>query len=157
MRVSMVQWWSQRLRQLRNRTFLRAAMAAGALVSTADHDVRLSEQLALDDLLARLEELRVYDVHVGVELHRGYAERIKADPEKGRRTAIDAISAFRGDEEHGLLILYVAATIAGADQELTATEQQTLAEIADALGLSAQEALARIWGPAAQAAGRENA
>ena len=151
MSTSMGNWWSQSLARLRNRTFLRAAMAAGALVSTADHRVRLSEQLALDDLLARLEKLRVYEVHIGVELHRGFAEQISADPAKGKRTAIEALSAFRGDEEHGLLILYVAATIAGADQELAEPERRMLTEIADELGLPAQESLARIWGEAAPA------
>jgi|GEM_PF-4607917 len=35
-------WWSKKVAQRRNRGFLNAAMAAAALVSTADDDVRLS-------------------------------------------------------------------------------------------------------------------
>ncbi len=120
-------------------------MAAAALVSTADEDVRLSEQLALDQLLERMDLLRVFDPHTGVDLHRRFVDGIGAHRGHGRREALAALTAFRGDEDQGLLILYVAAGIAKADQNLSEPEERALHEICDALGLPAQESLARIW------------
>jgi tellurite resistance protein len=121
-------------------------MAAAALVSTADRDVRLSEQFALDRLLERTKQLRVFDPRAGVELHRRYVERILAKSGNGRRDAIDSISSFRGDEERGLLILYVGAVVANADGDLSEAETRALADVSTALGLPMEESLDRIWG-----------
>jgi tellurite resistance protein len=146
LRASILEYWTNQIQRLRGRGFLDAAMAAAALVSTADEDVRLSEQYALDHLVQRMDELRLFDPHAAVDLHRRYVERIEADSKNGRREAIGSISSFRGDEEKGLLVLYVGAVVAKADGDLSEPETQALAEIATALGLPAKEALDRIWG-----------
>ena len=146
MRVSILERWSTKVQQIRGRRFLDAAMAAAALVSTADEDVRLSEQFALDRLLQRMQQLRVFDPRAGVELHRRYVERITAESGDGRRDAIDSVSSFRGDEEQGLLILYVGAVVARADGDLSEPERRALADISSALGLPMEESLGRIWG-----------
>ncbi len=49
------------------------------------------------------------DPHAGVELHRGYAECIEAERNRGRRDALESVARFRGDEEQSLLILYGGA------------------------------------------------
>lgn len=146
MRASIRELWSRKVRQLRNKRFLDAAMAAGALVSTADGVVCLSEQLALDELIARMDKLEVFDKHAGVDLHRNFVEGIEADPDAGRRAAMKAVSAFRGDAEHGQLILYVGATIARADLELTQNERRALEEICEGLGLEAAASLELVFG-----------
>ena len=94
MKASIRELWSREVARLRNHPFLEAAMAAGALVSTADGVVRLSEQLALDAWIARIERLQVFDEHAGVNLHRDYVEGIQADTVKGRRRALDRVAAF---------------------------------------------------------------
>jgi tellurite resistance protein len=121
-------------------------MAAAALVSTADEDVRLSEQFALDRLLERMKQLRIFDPRAAIELHRRYVERIMAESGNGRRDVIDSVSAFRGEEEQRLLILYVGAIVARADGDLSEPEERALADIASALDLSKDESLDRIWG-----------
>jgi tellurite resistance protein len=145
-RASILERWSTKVQRIRSRRFLDSAMAAAALVSTADEDIRLSEQYALDRLLERMEQLRVFDPRAGVELHRRYVERIAADSGDGRRDAIDSVSSFRGDQEKGLLILYVGAVVAKADGNLSESETRALGEIATALGLPVEESLGRIWG-----------
>jgi len=144
-KVSILDRWSRKIQQLRQRAFLEAAMAAAALVSTADEDVRLSEQLALDRVLDRLDRLRVFDPHTGVELHRRYAESILADPSQGRLAAIQALVSFDGSDEERLLILYVAAVIAKADQVLSNLERGALDQICQALSLPVEPSLERIW------------
>jgi tellurite resistance protein len=121
-------------------------MAAAALVSTADEDVRLSEQYAIDRVLERMKQLRVFDPRAGVELHRRYVERITDETGDGRQDAIDSVASFRGDEEQGLLILYVGAVVAKADGDLSEAETRALADISSALGLPVEESLDRIWG-----------
>ncbi len=145
MRASVLERWSDKVQQHRSRRFLDAAMAAAALVSSADSDVRLSEQLAIDSLLGRMDKLQLFDPHAGVELHRRYAERIKAEHNRGRRDALDSVAKFRGDEEQSLLILYVGAVVAKADGHLSEQEESALADICETLALPAEESLARIW------------
>ncbi len=137
--------WSSKVARLRNRSFLDAAMAAAALVSAADDDVRLSEQIALDALLERIDKLQVFEPQTAVDIHRDYVERFAADPVLGRKRALDGLAGFRGDEQDRLLILYVGAVIARADSELSDLEEQALADICSALGLPPEESLARVW------------
>ena len=146
MKATIRERWSEQLQRLHNRKFLDASMAAAALVSAADEDVRLAEQYAVDALLERLERLRVFDPHAGVDIHRNYADQILEDREAGRKLALDSIASMRGDEERGLLILYVGAVVARSDGNLSAPEMTALAEISDALGLPERESLDRIWG-----------
>lgn len=142
--ISFLERWSQQIARIRDRHFLEAAMAAAALVSTADHETRLSEQIALDHLLARLEKLRIFDPHRAVDLHRSFAQAIEADAALGRRKAIDVVSSFKGKGNDAHLILYVAASIARANRGLPRAERELLSEIQEQLGLPA-EALDRIW------------
>ena len=146
MRASILERWSTKVQRIRGRRFLDAAMAAAALVSTADEDVRLSEQFALDRLFERMEQLRIFDPRAGIELHRRHVERIMAESGSGRRDAIDSVASFRGDEDRRLLILCVGATVARADGDLSAPERQALADISSALGLPLEESLDRIRG-----------
>ena len=146
MRPSILERWSEQVQRLRNRRFLDASMAAAALVSAADRDVRLSEQMTLDQLLERMDRLRVFDPHAGVNLHRSYTERILADPESGRKKALASIASFAGDAERGLLVLYVGAAVAKADGELSDAEIEALAQISAALELPDPQSLDRIWG-----------
>ncbi len=152
MRVSLRDRWSRRVGRFRNRSFLDAAMAAAALVASAGPEIRLAEQLALDEVLERLDQLRVYDAHTGVDLHQLYVKQLQADPELGLQQVLDSIRAFRGDPDRGMLILYVAAFVARADGELSEPDRFALGHIADALGLALEPALQRIWGePAGRA------
>lgn len=146
MKATIRERWSDQVQRLKNRKFLDAAMAAAALVSAADDDVRLSEQVAIDNLLERLERLRVFDPHAGVDIHRDYVGQILANREQGRAQALSRVASFQGDEERGLLILYIGATVARADGNLSPIEMSALGEIAAALGLPDEESLDRIWG-----------
>jgi tellurite resistance protein TerB len=145
MGLSIREHWSREIRKLRSRSFLDASMAAAALITTSDQEVRLAEQLALDRVLERLDELRVFDPHTGVELHRRYAEQLEADPHQGRSRILALVSHFRGDTHHAELILYVAAAVAMADSDLSGNEQQLLGDLCQHLGLSADRDLPRIF------------
>ena len=120
-------------------------MAAAALVSTADDDVRLSEQLALDEVFERIRTLYAFEPQTAVDLHREIAREIAKDPIEGRTRALERVGRFEGNEDDRLTILYVAAVIARADLELSQSEENALAQICERLALSTDVALAQIW------------
>jgi len=146
MRARLLDPWTRKAARRRNRTFLDAAMAAAALVATADEEVRLSEQLALDDALDRIDKLQVYEPGTAADLNRRFVEAIEADRAAGRQQALEALSRFEGDRDDRQIVLYVAAVIARADLELSSSEEETLQEIAERLDLPAHETLSEIWG-----------
>ncbi len=147
MSFGIVERWSKKVQRLRGRGFLDSAMAAAALVATADRDVRLSEQLALDELLGRLDALRLHDAKTGVEIHRRYAEGIGADPKAGAASAMASVAKMAGKADEAMTVLYVAGAIARADGDLSDPEQRVLADIAEALDVSFDDSVAEIWTP----------
>jgi tellurite resistance protein len=144
MKVGFLDAWSRRVAKRRERPFLEAAMAAAALVSMADEEVRLSEQLALNEVFGRIRTLYAFDPHTAVDLHREIAEGIAEDPQRGRRRALETVGRFEGNEDDRLSVLYVAAVIARADFDLSKAEEFTLGQICERLSLSTDEALERI-------------
>ena len=122
-------------------------MAAAALVSTADEDVRLSEQAALDQLLERLESLSLHDPKDGAEIHRRYASRIASDPKAGSKAALASVARLRGKSDQALMVLYVAGAIARADGKLSDVEQQVLERLAETLDVSYEDSVAQLWQP----------
>jgi hypothetical protein len=69
--VSILDGLNERIARHRNRDFLNAAMAAGALAAQADGTVTLSERYRIDGILARLERLRIYDPHKVAQIRSG--------------------------------------------------------------------------------------
>ena len=148
MRNDILDKWARKLAKRRNRSFLEASMAAAALVSMADEDVRLSELLALDDVLGQIDRLQSFEPNEAVDLHRGFTEKIQVDSVTGRTHALEVVAGFEGNQDDRLSILYVAAVIARADLDLSALEEAALQQICGCLGLSVEESLTKIWGVA---------
>ena len=145
MRNDILDKWARKVARRRNRPFLEASMAAAALVSMADEDVRLSELLALDEVLQRIDRLKLFEPNEAVDLHRRFTGEIQGDAVVGRRRAIEIVSSFAGNRDDRLSILYIAAVIARADLDLSALEEAALQQICECLGLSIEESLAKIW------------
>ena len=145
MKIGLLDAWTRRVAMRRQRPFLEAAMAAAALVSMADDEVRLSEQLALGEVIGRIRSLYAFESHTAVDLHREIAEKIANDPSEGRQRAFEMVERFEGNEDDRLSVLYVAAVIARADLDLSASEEIALEQICERLSLSTDYALERIW------------
>jgi len=98
--------YQAQVRRHRNRPFLRAAMAACALVSVASGAVSLRKRVRLDQLLETLDVLQVFDPHEGVDLFNEWVETLRSAPEEGRRLALEAIDEelVREPEQAELLI-----------------------------------------------------
>ena len=75
----------QELERHRRRPFLEAAMAACALIASADDEVSFSERARMDAVLESLAELRIFDPHQAVDLFNARIEALQADREAGRQ------------------------------------------------------------------------
>lgn len=125
--------------RFRNRQFLDAAMAAAALVATADGEVSFSELSALDDLLDTVQDLQIYDPHVAVDIYRDFADAIREDREAGYREAYRAVARVAENEEAASLVVRVAVAISRADGDFTPAETATISDMCGILGLPLPE------------------
>jgi len=118
----------------RDRQFLDAAMAASALVASADGEVSLAELLSRDEILARVEALQAFDSSAAVDSFRAFINAIEADAEQGRAAALKAVAKFGDDAQTSQLLLRAAMAIAKADAEFSVQEQAAIASLCEALG-----------------------
>ncbi len=116
------------------RAFVDAAMAASALVATADGEVSFAERSRLDDLLTKVEPLASFDVHEAADLFRVYAETIRADPADGRAQALKAVRPFRGDPDAARRLLRIACVMGRAGGAYSQPGMSEIRRLAETLG-----------------------
>jgi len=115
-------------------------MAACALISVADQRVSLSEQIALDNCLEKIAELRFFDPHKAVDLHRTFVAAIQRNPVMGKRRALALLGKFSGNASAAALLVRLSVAIAAAGSGGSDDARKVLAEICGALGVSMDEA-----------------
>ena len=103
--------YKTQLKRHRNRPFLEATMAACALVASSDGEVSFGERIRVDQILAALESLKVYDANEAVDLFNGFAERIFESPREGHAHALHAVKAVADDAEKAELLVRVFLAI----------------------------------------------
>lgn len=121
--------------RFRNRQFLDATMAASALVSLADGDANLTEVNILDQALATVEELKIYDPHVAMDLYRDYIDGLRADPGATRDRIYRAVGRIQDDEHAARLLIRVCLAIGRADENFSQAEKAVIADLCDRLAL----------------------
>lgn len=120
----------------RKKAFLDGAMAASALVATAEREVSLAKRHRVDEVLANVPALRTFDVHVASDLFRDFVDRIHDDPDRGRGGALEAVGALAGEGEEAHLLVRIACAVAQADGGYSPAGIAAVHEIAEALGQS---------------------
>jgi len=127
--------FQERLERQRNRPFLEGVMAACALVATTDGDVSLAEQVRVDQVLATLEQLRIFEPHVGVDIFRHHTDAIMENPELGHENAMEVIAKIATNPETGALLVRVCIAVSEADGELTLADQIEIVSICTRFGI----------------------
>ncbi len=125
----------------RNRGFLEATMAAAALVSQADGVVSLSERVRVDQILERLDQLKIYDPHLGVDLFNEVVDALSDSPAEGREMALARIKPMARDPEAAHLMVRVCCAVSEADGDFSPAEKRTIEAICGALGISYEDCL----------------
>ena len=126
----------------RNRPFLEATMAACALVAYADEDVSLSERFQIDQVLERLDRLKIFDPHDGVNFFNEVVEKLKDAPEEASETALRRIAGFAGDPESARMLVRVCHAVSWADGDVSEAERARIDEVCSVLGLVYEDAIA---------------
>ena len=120
---NLTRFYEERLARLRNRPFLKATMAASALVAVADGSVTFSQRIRMDQILETLTTLKVFDPHEGVDLFNDYVQAILETPKEGREAAVKAIAAGAKDDETKRLMIRVCLAISEASGDISLVEQ----------------------------------
>ena len=120
---SLTGFWRERLERQRNRPFLKAVMAACALVAVADGEVSLGQRLRMDRILETLTRLKVFDPHEGVDLFNYYVDAILTSPKEGHLETVRVIQAAAGDDETRQLLIRVCIAISEAGGSMGLVEE----------------------------------
>ena len=124
----------------RNRPMLHAAMAACALAAAADGEISFGERIRVDRILETLEELKVFDPHVGVNLFNDFTQAILASPREGRAEAIAAVQAVTADPETAALVVRICLAVAESKPEKSLVEQIEIVMLCSLLGVEPSDA-----------------
>ncbi|MEE9246688.1 MAG: TerB family tellurite resistance protein [Gemmatimonadota bacterium] len=139
--MSILDGLNERIAQHRNRDFLKAAMAAGALAAQADGAVTLSERYRIDDILARLERLRIYDPHKAVQILDGFLTELRDNAEAAERVLLGKLRRIAEDREAAELVVRIALSVSESDGRFSAPERARFEEICAVLGFSRERFL----------------
>jgi len=124
------------LRRHRNRPFLRAAMAACALVAMANGTVSFRQRVRVDRVMETLDALKVFDPHEGVELFNEFVEVLAGDPEAGHRQALEMVAREVSLEpEKALLLIRICLAVSRQDGGIPTAEQREIAALCRYIGI----------------------
>jgi tellurite resistance protein len=120
----------------RQRPFLEAAMAACALIASADDEVSFSERARMDAVLESLAELRIFDPHQAVDLFNARLDALQGNRERGQAQAFEAIRRGSADDGAAELLVRICVAISLADGKFVASERAMLGLICASLNLA---------------------
>ena len=139
--MSILDGLNERIARHRNRDFLKAAMAASALAAQADGTVTLSERYRIDEILARLERLRIYDPHKAVQILDAFLTELRNNGEVAERVLLGKLRRIAEDREAAELIVRIALSVSRSDGKFSAPERAQFSEICAVLGFTPERVL----------------
>ena len=124
---------SQKKRQ--NRPFLKAAMAACAMVSISEGKVNFCDRIRLDQILNTLDRLKIFDPHEGVEIFNYFTGKIRTSPKEGHNEALAAVKDVATDKTTAELIVRLCLAISLSDGKTSMVEQIEIVSLCGLLGV----------------------
>ncbi|MGB0683029.1 MAG: TerB family tellurite resistance protein [Magnetovibrionaceae bacterium] len=118
-----------------NYAFLKAAMAACAIISAADGSACKKESRRVKELMRALKILNLYDVKLGVDLYSREVRPLLEDFEAALPKALDLVHIMNGDTEACRLIVEICRSISEADGIVYPSEEEALGKIAGLLDM----------------------
>ena len=116
---------------------LRAVSGSFVLVAAADGELSRSEAVRFFEVLRSKSEVFASIDYAQLERTFGdLADAMFADPEDGKRLALECVARVKGVPSHAELVQSAAQIAADADGKLDSVEESVMAEIRTALGIS---------------------
>ena len=126
----------KQLQRHRNRPFLRAAMAACALVATAGGVVSFRQRVRIDRVMETLDALKVFHPHEGVNRFNEFVGILREDPEGGHRRLLHLVAAeVSQDTEKALLLARICLAVSEQEGEVPQAERREIAALCRSIGL----------------------
>jgi len=139
---SLIEHYQDHLEHERNLPFLRAAMAACAMVASADGAVSFAERIRVDQILETLEQLKVFDPHEGVDLFNEFTDAILKNSEDGHQFAMSAVISGAPETAARELLIRVCLAVsemnAGPDGNKALVDQIEIVTLCNRLDVSAR-------------------
>lgn len=124
----------------RNLPFLRATMAACAMVASANGNVSFAERIRLDQILETLDRLKVFDPHMGVDIFNEFTDAILEHSETGHQRAMEALNEGAPDTHTRELLIRLCLAVsemsAGPDGKRAIEEQIEIVSLCNRLGVN---------------------
>lgn len=126
--------------RFRNSDFLDAAMAAGALITVADGEIKREEKMKAITFVQSHDALKIFDPS---DVNRRFTQHLEGldpankdfDTDIAEITALRAIGKVKKNDEQARMVLRLAIAIGGADGDFDANEKAQAAKIARELNL----------------------
>jgi len=118
-----------------NLPFLKATMAASAVVAIADGSIAFIQRIRVDQILETLDTLKVFDPHEGVNLFNAYTDSILKDPASGHVKAIAAIMPMAKNHEIAKLLIRACRAISEANGDISLVEKIEMITLCSLLGV----------------------
>lgn len=136
---SLANAFHERREKSQNRLFLKASMAACAMVSISDGQVSFSDRMRLDQIMDTLEKLKAFDPHEGVDLFNYFIGRIVDSPKQGREEALAAIQTVTADKETAELLIKLCLAISLSDGKTSLVEQIEIVTLCSLIGIDPKD------------------
>lgn len=128
----------QAARFARDAGFMKATMAACALMAAADGEIEEAEKKKTAGYIERSPDLKNFDRTECLRAFSAFAEELQFDFDMGKDSCLKAIGSVT-DPEKANLVMRLAIAIARSDGEFEADEKRVAGEIAKRLGLPPHE------------------
>lgn len=123
-----------RIARHRNRDFLDAVLAASALATEVDGTISFSERYRIDDILASLERLKIYDRYEVRRVLDGFLTDLRANPQAAREVLLRKLERIAEDRKTAELIVRIALSVSDSGGGFDAAKRTRVAGISAALG-----------------------
>ena len=115
---------------------LRAVSGAFVLVAAADGELSRSEAIRFFEVVrSKADVFSAIDFRELERIFADLADAMFADPEDGKRLALQCVARVKGIPEHAELVKNAAEIAAAADGRLRSVEESVMRDVCLALGL----------------------
>jgi tellurite resistance protein TerB len=145
---SIKNWFSEQsdnmqdlLKRYKNKEFLDGVVAGCALVAAADGSIGPEEKQKMVAFIQRSEELKVFELRDVIGRFNRFAEGFEFDYEIGKAEALKSVGKMKSDVNAARLLARICIAIARSDGTVHPDEIRMIREIAQELGINADELL----------------
>jgi len=131
--------FKNRLEKKRNEPFLKAAMAACAMVSMSDGQVYFCDRIRLDQIMTTLDKLKIFDPHKGVDLFNYFVDLIAESPKLGHQEAVAAVQSVASDKEVAQLLIRLCVAISLSDGKTNLVEHIEIVSLCSLIGVDPEK------------------